>query len=117
MMKVMIRVPNWVGDAVMAEPALRHLRRIFKDARITFVARPWVAGLFEGENLYDEVIPVIDAKGMKQSRQKFFKETRLLRHAAFDYAVLLTNSFGTALSARVAGIPKIAGYATDSRGT
>jgi heptosyltransferase-2 len=116
-MKVMIRVPNWVGDAVMAEPALRHLRRIFKDARITFVARPWVAGLFEGENLYDEVIPVIDAKGLKQSLQKFFKETRLLRREAFDYAVLLTNSFGTALSARVAGIPKIAGYATDSRGT
>jgi ADP-heptose:LPS heptosyltransferase len=116
-MKVMIRVPNWVGDAVMAEPALRHLRRIFKDAHITFVARPWVAGLFEGENLYDEVIPVADAKGFKQTAQKFFRELRLLKAEAFDYAVLLTNSFGTALSARLAGIPAIAGYATDLRGT
>jgi heptosyltransferase II len=115
-MKVMIRVPNWVGDAVMAEPALRHLRQVFKDAHITFVARPWVAGLFEGENLHDELIPVTDAKGFQQSLQKFFKETRLLKRQAFDYAVLLTNSFGTAFTARVAGIPKIAGYATDWRG-
>jgi heptosyltransferase II len=116
-MKVMVRVPNWVGDAVMAEPALRHLRRIFKDAHITFVARPWVAGLFEGENLHDEIIPVADARGFKQSAQKFFKEIGLLRQQAFDYAVLLTNSFGTALTARLAGIPNIAGYATDGRGT
>jgi heptosyltransferase II len=116
-MKVMIRVPNWVGDAVMAEPALRQLRRIFKDACITFVARPWVAGLFEGENLHDEIIPVADAKGIKQSLQKFFKETHLLKREAFDYAVLLTNSFSTAFSASVAGIPKIVGYPTDLRGT
>ena len=71
MMKVMIRVPNWVGDAVMAEPALRQLRHIFKDAHITFVARPWVAGLFEGENLHDDIIPVADAKGFTQSLKKF----------------------------------------------
>src|SRR5437868_15132848 len=112
MMKVMIRVPNWVGDAVMAEPALRQLRRIFKDAHITFVARPWVAGLFEGENLHDDIIPVADAKGFNQSLKKFFKENQLLKREAFDYAVLLTNSFGTAFSARDAGVRRIAGYAT-----
>jgi heptosyltransferase II len=116
-MKVMIRVPNWVGDAVMAEPALRQLRRIFRDAQITFVARPWVAGLFEGENLHDDIIPVADARGFKQASQKFFKEIGQLKHQGFDYAVLLTNSFGTALTARLAGIANIAGYATDGRGT
>jgi heptosyltransferase II len=116
-MKVMIRVPNWVGDAVMAEPALRHLRRLFKDAQITFVARPWVAGLFEGENLHDEIIPVAEATGFKQTSQKFFKEIQLLKRQAFDVAVLLTNSFGTALTARLAGIANVVGYATDARGT
>src|SRR5688572_22671398 len=114
-MKVMIRVPNWVGDAVMAEPALRQLRRIFNDARITFVARPWVAGLFEGENLYDEVIPAPEARGFLQSTNQFIKEARTLRGEKFDYGVLLTNSFGTALSARASGIRKVAGYRTDAR--
>ena len=49
--KLMVRVPNWVGDAVMAVPALRELRRIFNEARIALVAKPWGAGLFEGEGL------------------------------------------------------------------
>jgi heptosyltransferase-2 len=115
-MKVMIRVPNWVGDAVMAEPALRQLRRIFNDAHITFVARPWVAGLFDGENLYDDLIPVADAGNFFQSTKRFINEARTLQRQAFDYAVLLTNSFRTAFSARAASIPQIAGYATDLRG-
>jgi heptosyltransferase-2 len=55
-MKVMIRVPNWVGDAVMAVPALRELRRILADSHITLVARPWVAGLFDGEALANDFI-------------------------------------------------------------
>jgi heptosyltransferase-2 len=114
-MKVMIRVPNWVGDAVMAEPALRRLRRIFKDARITFVARPWVAGLFEGENLYDDVIPAPDARGYLQSTTQFIKDARTLRREKFDYGVLLTNSFATAVMARAAGVAEVAGYATDWR--
>ncbi len=114
-MKVMIRVPNWVGDAVMAEPALRQLRRIFKDARITFVARPWVAGLFEGENLYDDLIPASDARGFLQSTNQFIKDARTLRGEKFDYGVLLTNSFGTALTARAATIGQVAGYRTDAR--
>ena len=114
-MKVMIRVPNWVGDAVMAEPALRQLRRIFKDARITFVARPSLAGLFEGEDLCDDFIPATEARGFLQSTNQFIKDARALRREKFDYGVLLTNSFATAFTARAAGIAKITGYATDWR--
>ncbi len=113
--KVMIRLPNWVGDAVMAEPALRALRRIFRDAHITFVARHWVAGLFEGEGLADGVIEVEDARGLFESTRHFASLKRRLKQAGFAYAVLLTNSFSTALIARVAGIPDIVGYATDGR--
>jgi heptosyltransferase-2 len=112
----MIRVPNWVGDAVMAEPALRELRRIFRDAQITFVARPWVGELFDGENLYDDFVAVSEARGLLASGRRFIQEVRALREKDFAAAVLLTNSFATALSAHFAGVPDLAGYPTDGRG-
>jgi heptosyltransferase II len=112
----MIRVPNWVGDAVMAVPALKELRRIFADARITLVARPWVAGLFEGEGLADDLIPLPDGRGFAQAASNFVRHARQLRRGRFDLAVLLQNAFGAALLARLAGVKTIAGYATDRRG-
>lgn len=111
----MIRVPNWVGDAVMAEPALRELRRIFSKAHVTLVARPWVAGLFDGEGLADEVIPLSDARGFVETAGRFLSSARRLRRERFDLAVLLQNAFGAALLARSAGVRAIAGYPTDGR--
>ena len=114
-MKVMIRVPNWVGDAVMAEPALRELRRIFREAQITLLARPWVAGLFDGENLHDAFIPVNDASGFTQTATRFWQQTQTLRREQFDYAILLQNAFAAALTARAAGVRNVIGYPTDGR--
>jgi heptosyltransferase-2 len=111
----MIRLPNWVGDAVMAEPALRELRRIFSETHITFVARPWVAGLFEGEGLADDLIALGDARGLIQTTSNFLSSARRLRRERFELAVLLQNAFGAALLARAAGVTKIAGYPTDGR--
>ena len=113
---IMVRAPNWVGDAVMALPALRELRRIFSEAQITLVARPWVAGLFEGEGLADNLIPVHDGKGFVQRVRNAFDEARQLKRERFNLAVLFQNAFGAALMARVAGAKQIAGYATDRRG-
>src|ERR1700680_1711372 len=112
----MIRVPNWVGDAVMAVPALRELRRIFGEANITLVARPWVAGLFEGEGLANDLIPVPDGRGVARAATNFVRQTRLLIRRRCDLAVLLQNAFGAALLPRLAGVKTIAGYATDRRG-
>jgi heptosyltransferase-2 len=111
----MIRVPNWVGDAVMAVPALRELRRIFRDAHITLIARAWVAGLFDGEGLADDLIAVDDANGFTQKISHFAGMARRLRREQFDLAVLLQNAFGAALLARAAGAKRIAGYPTDGR--
>ena len=112
----MLRVPNWLGDAVMAVPALGELRRIFGAARITLVARPSVAGLFEGEGLADDLIVVSNGRGPVEKTRRFFDEARRLRQAQFDLAVLLTNSFASALTARAAGVKQVVGYATDARG-
>lgn len=113
---IVIRVPNWVGDAVMALPALVELRRIFADAQITLVARPWVAGLFEGEGLADTLIPVHDGRGIFQTTSNFIAEACRLARERFDLAVLFQNAFGAALLARLARVKNIVGYATDRRG-
>ena len=113
--KVLIRAPNWVGDAVMALPALRELRRIFGGSHITLASRPWVQGLFEGERLADNLVSLDDARGPFGRAVRFISEASLVRRERFDFAVLLTNSFGTALAARAGGAKRTAGYATDAR--
>jgi lipopolysaccharide heptosyltransferase II len=112
---IVIRAPNWVGDAVMALPALRELRRIFADSHIALAARPWVEGLFDGERLADSLISLDDAQGFFGRATRLISEAGSLRCEEFDLAVLLTNSFGTALAARAGNVKKIAGYATDAR--
>jgi heptosyltransferase-2 len=108
--KVLIRAPNWVGDAVMAEPSLRRLRDVFSHAHLTILAPPSVTGLYEGEGLADEIV-VAGGKGVRI----LARESRLLRQHRFDLAVLLQNAFSAALLARASGIRKVAGYPTDGR--
>ena len=47
-MKILVRANNWVGDAVMAIPALQAIRERWADAEIVVMARPWVADLYPG---------------------------------------------------------------------
>ena len=53
--KILIRGPNWVGDAVLAIPALKAVRSNFPKAEITLLVRPWVAGLFTAAPFIDRV--------------------------------------------------------------
>ena len=108
--KIMIRAPNWVGDAVMAAGAIRYLRRVFQRARITLVCRPVVAGLFESEDFVDEVFVTQD-----RSFGGLLRDGRTLRRSSFDLSVLLPNSAESALLARLAGARFVVGYPTDWR--
>src|SRR5690349_16668020 len=94
--RVLVRAPNWVGDAVMAMPALTRLRRLFARSHLAILARDSVAGLFEGEALADEIL-VADDDGIGG----FLRQAQLLRWRRFDLAVLLQNSFRAALLVRV----------------
>jgi len=114
--KVLVRAPNWVGDAVMALPALRQFRRIFADSEITLLARKWVAGLFDREGLADDVILLDQPKNGLLAAFTFVGDARRIRQRRFDLAVLLQNAFSAALLARAGGVAKIAGYPTDGRG-
>lgn len=111
-MKILVRGTNWIGDAVMAIPALRHLRLIFPEAEITLHTRSWAEGIFRDADFIDEIL-AFDKTSSKI--RDAFQQARSLREKKFDIAVLLPNSFESALVAGLAGIPKRFGYAKDGR--
>ena len=113
-MRIMIRATNWVGDAIMALPTLRAVRQKFADASISVVARPYVAEIYRGQQICDELIaydPVCEHKGW-QGRERLALE---LRSRKFDVALLLQNAFDAAWLAWRSGIPERIGYARDGR--
>jgi heptosyltransferase-2 len=107
---ILVRATNWVGDAVMSLPALRALRERFPEARITVVAKPWVAGLYARESWAAEIIPYNETT--LAGKWRF---ARGLRGRGFDMALLLQNAFEAAAMARVAGVPERIGYNRDGR--
>jgi heptosyltransferase II len=113
--RILIRATNWVGDAVMSLPALRALRQSFPGAHIAILARPWVSDLYAREAICDRVIAYTPAAGPRDLRAKWIAARQLAKEQ-FDTAVLLPNSFESALVAKLAGIPRIVGYNRDGRG-
>jgi len=112
--KIMIRATNWVGDAIMAIPALRAVRERFANAYIAVLAQPYVADIYEGQGLCDELIPY-DRNGQHRGvagRKRLIDE---LRNRQFDTALLLQNAFDAAWIAWRAGIRERIGYARDGR--
>lgn len=114
-MKILVRATNWVGDAILSIPALNAIRGCWPGAEIVALARPWVAGLYEGQPFVDRVISLTSGGGLKYLRASKGM-TRMLRAEQFDSAVLLPNSFSSAWLAWRAGIPQRIGYARDGRG-
>jgi heptosyltransferase-2 len=112
--RILIRSTNWVGDAVMSLPALRAVRAHFPDAHIAMLALPWVADLFARESFANEVIPYHAPRGAQGWRAKW-AIARQLAALRFDLAIILPNSFDSALTPWLARIPRRAGYARDAR--
>ncbi len=115
MTRILIRATNWVGDAVMSLPAIRAIREQHASAYIAILARPWVADLYARENVCDRVIPYTPKPGSGDLYSKW-KLARELAKQNFDIAILLPNSFESALVAKLAGIRNIIGYNKDGRG-
>jgi heptosyltransferase-2 len=112
--RILVRATNWIGDAVMSLPALRAIRGRYPEAHIAVLARPWVADLYFGETAVDRVIPYPHQPGAHDLAAKW-RTARALRRERFDLAILFQNAFEAAAVARLAGIPRIAGYNRDGR--
>jgi heptosyltransferase-2 len=113
-MKIVIRATNWVGDAIMALPALRAVRARFPEAAIAIVARPYVADIYCGQAICDEIIPY-DPNGARTGLRGRERLVKVLRARKFDVALLLQNAFDAAWLVWRAGIGERIGYARDGR--
>lgn len=109
-LRLLVVLPSWVGDTVMATPTLRRLRTALPGAFIAGLCRPGVDQLLAGSDLLDE-IHTFQPHGVMAPKRAASK----IRGRAYDTALLLTNSFSTALITRLAFIPRRVGYSRDSR--
>jgi heptosyltransferase-2 len=104
---ILVRAPNWVGDAVMALPVIPGLTCLFPQARITVLAVPRVAPLFQAHPQVTDII--VYPSGREKWRLLFGLRGR------FDLGLVLPNSLESALSLWLAGAKARVGYNTDGR--
>jgi heptosyltransferase II len=95
--RIVILAPNWLGDAVMALPAIADVRRAAPRAVIAVAAKASIAPLFQIVAEVNDVIAVDRLDG------------------SFDTALLLPNSFRSAMTVKKAGIAERWGYRTQWR--
>lgn len=103
--RLLVRSPNPLGDACMALPAVRALKRGRPDVHLTVCCRGNLAPMWEAQPEVDAVIPF--SKGLNPR-----EVGRVIREAGgeFDAGILLPNSFRSALELRLAGVRYLAGY-------
>ena len=107
--------PSWLGDAVMAIPTYRALRRARPEARITVLARGPVADLYEAVPWVDEVIVYRRPRGVSRL-SAYIGLIRRLREVRADTAIILPRSFGSAWTALLSEASRRIGYRTSGRG-
>jgi heptosyltransferase-2 len=106
--RILVRLPNPLGDVVMATPVLRALRRAFPGAELFAQGLPHHEGLLRGNPHLRAFLP-LRGRGPRD----IWRRARALRRQSFDWAVLLPDSPRSALEAWLARIPRRAGYARD----
>lgn len=112
--RVYVRLPNWVGDVVLATPFLRALRAAAPRAEVVAHGKPFQLSIVQGEGLFD-VAAALERRGGPLWP---LREGRRLRraHGPFDAAFLLPNSVSAGLVAWASGAPLRVGYGLNGRG-
>jgi heptosyltransferase-2 len=106
-------LPNWVGDAAMATPALRALRKAFPKARLVGIARPYLIPLLDGTNWLDAILPwEHHGRGWWGRTCRLVREVRAER---LDVLLLLRNSISSGMVARLSGAKRTIGFARNAR--
>ncbi len=103
---LLVRLPNWVGDATMASPAVVNLLAAY--GSLALVGRPHVLTLFEGLAGLEGLYP------LPPGRREMISLARRLR-GKFKTGLLLPNSFSSALLFFLARVKNRAGFAADGR--
>src|SRR5260221_11323375 len=105
--KILVIQPSWVGDAVMATPTLRALRELYPQAHISYLLRRYVKPIYTGMPWADQLITYRTGKTKAKAGKGTFDLAARLRGGRFDLAILLPNSFKSALICKMAAIKRV----------
>lgn len=103
-MRIAVFLPNWIGDVVMATPAIHALCTRYSDAKFVSVGRPYVFGVLDGAPWFDDVLI------MDRSVAGIFRVASALRRQRIDLAVLFPNTLRSSLAAWLGRCRRRIGY-------
>ena len=114
MPRILVVGPNWIGDALMAQPLLARLREKRPGIKLDVLAPDWVAPVARRMPEVDEVIAVPFRHRALQLGSRW-RLGRTLRERGYSEAIVLPNSWKAALVPFFARIPSRRGYIGESR--
>lgn len=107
---IIVRMPNWLGDVVMATPVLTDLREKFPHAQITAMCRFPICEALREDASIDELFMFHKATSQFAKREENRDIVRKIRAGKFDLGILLTNSFSSAWWFYLAAVKQRIGY-------
>jgi len=110
--RILVVAPNWIGDALMAQPLLTRLKQ--SGATIDVLAPEWVAPVARRMPEVSDVIAAPFRHGPLQWRERW-RLGRELKRRGYDQAFVLPNTWKSALVPFLAGIPTRVGYVGEAR--
>lgn len=113
--RVLVKETNWLGDIVMSLPALKAIRRAYPEAELSVLVKKELASFFDGSRWINNVIPYQLRKGMISGLADRHRIVKDLQARKFELAIVLPNSFDSALWPLLARIPHRAGFSRDAR--
>jgi heptosyltransferase-2 len=113
--RILLVLPSWVGDVVLATPAIDAIRKRFPQAHIVGVMKPGLAEILAGSPWLDEEAYWTAPAGNATAKRGLWSLAVRLRHEPIDLAVLFPNSLRAALLGRLAGARRRVGYAREGR--
>jgi heptosyltransferase-2 len=113
MTKLIVRTPNWIGDAILSLPALNYL---YEKTRQSFdiLSVDKTAEIFSSLPYINRVF--VFSKRTRLNISEIKNVVKKLRKEKYDRGILLPNSFSSALIFRLSCIKDICGYGRDGRG-
>ena len=109
MQKILVIAPSWVGDTMLVQPMLVRLKQRHPGVQIDLLAPLWTATLLhQMPEVHGVIVNPFPHGALKLAAR--FRLGRQLRAAHYDQAIVLPNSFKSALPAFFAGIPLRTGF-------
>jgi heptosyltransferase-2 len=107
---ILIRVPNWLGDSMMATPVVSAVRATFPQAKLTLLAKPYLAPFWKN---FSEVCDVLILEKGLVGHLRTIAE---IKKRKFDIALTLPSSFSSAFILFASDIPARIGWGGEGRG-